>query len=99
MLINSSLIFLSNSKSSLPITYISKMYVILYVPSVFFSDLIVHVYLFDVYEGKNLPSGKKSYAVSFILQDETKTLNEKQIENIMSRLIKSFEAKIGATLR
>ena len=61
--------------------------------------LLKDVYLFDVYEGKNLPSGKKSYAVSFILQDETKTLNEKQIENIMSRLIKSFEAKIGATLR
>ena len=61
--------------------------------------LLKDVKLFDVYEGKNLPAGKKSYAVSFILQDENKTLNEKQIENIMSRLIKSFETKIGATLR
>ncbi len=57
------------------------------------------VSLFDVYEGKNLPAGKKSYAVSFILQDETKTLNEKQIDNLMSRLIKNLESKLGATLR
>lgn len=61
--------------------------------------LLKEVYLFDVYEGKNLPAGKKSYAVSFILQDETKTLNEKQIENLMSRLIKNLETKLGATLR
>ena len=61
--------------------------------------LLKDVYLFDVYEGKNLPAGKKSYAVSFILQDENKTLNEKQIDNLMSRLIKNFETKIGATLR
>ena len=61
--------------------------------------LLKDVYLFDVYEGKNLPAGKKSYAVSFILQDETKTLNEKQIDNLMSRLIKNLEAKLGATLR
>ena len=57
------------------------------------------VSLFDVYEGKNLPAGKKSYAVSFILQDETKTLNEKQIDNLMTRLIKNLESKLGATLR
>ena len=61
--------------------------------------LLKGVSLFDVYEGKNLPAGKKSYAVSFILQDESKTLNEKQIENLMSRLIKNFETKLGATLR
>ena len=61
--------------------------------------LLKDVKLFDVYEGKNLPAGKKSYAVSFILQDENKTLNEKQIENIMSRLIKSFDTKLGAPLR
>ncbi len=61
--------------------------------------ILKNTYLFDVYEGKNLPEGKKSYAVSFILQDETKTLNEKQIENLMSRLIKNLETKLGATLR
>ncbi|MEG1585916.1 MAG: phenylalanine--tRNA ligase subunit beta [Bacteroidales bacterium] len=61
--------------------------------------LLKDVYLFDVYEGKNLPEGKKSYAVSFILQDETKTLNEKQIDNLMSRLIKNLETKLGAALR
>ena len=61
--------------------------------------LLKDIYLFDVYEGKNLPAGKKSYAVSFILQDETKTLNEKQIDNLMTRLIKNLEIKLGATLR
>ncbi|MEG2947344.1 MAG: phenylalanine--tRNA ligase subunit beta, partial [Bacteroidales bacterium] len=61
--------------------------------------LLKDIYLFDVYEGKNLPAGKKSYAVSFILQDETKTLNEKQIDNLMTRLIKNLETKLGATLR
>ncbi len=61
--------------------------------------ILKSVSLFDVYEGKNLPEGKKSYAVSFILQDETKTLNEKQIDNLMSRLIKNLETKLGATLR
>ena len=57
------------------------------------------VNLFDVYEGKNLPEGKKSYAVNFTLQDEEKTLNDKQIESIMSRIQKSLEEKLGATLR
>jgi phenylalanyl-tRNA synthetase, beta subunit, non-spirochete bacterial len=61
--------------------------------------LLKEVYLFDVYEGKNLPAGKKSYAASFILQDETKTLNDKQIDNFMTRLIKNLETKLGATLR
>ena len=55
--------------------------------------------LFDVYKGKNLPDGKKSYAVSFVLQDEEKTLAEKQIEGIMSKLQKAFEVKLGASLR
>jgi len=55
--------------------------------------------LFDVYEGKNLPEGKKSYAVSFVLQDEEKTLEEKQIENIMYKLQQAFENKLGASLR
>ena len=55
--------------------------------------------LFDVYEGKNLPDGKKSYAVSFMLQDEEKTLDEKQIEGIMQKLQGAFENKLGASLR
>ena len=57
------------------------------------------VELFDVYEGKNLPEGKKSYAVNFILQDETKTLNDKQIEAIMTKLINNLKQKLGAELR
>ena len=61
--------------------------------------LLKDVYLFDVYEGKNLESGKKSYAVSFILQDETKTLNDKQIESIMNRIIANLQQKLNAKLR
>ncbi|MDR2057079.1 MAG: phenylalanine--tRNA ligase subunit beta [Dysgonamonadaceae bacterium] len=61
--------------------------------------LLKEVSLFDVYEGKNLPEGKKSYAVSFILQDEEKTLTDKQIESIMSRIQKKLEEKLGAQLR
>lgn len=57
------------------------------------------VSLFDVYEGKNLPEGKKSYAISFTLQDHQSTLTEKQIEKIMSKLQKTYEQKLGATLR
>ena len=61
--------------------------------------LLKNVYLFDVYEGKNLEEGKKSYALSFILQDTENTLKDTQIENIMNRLKKTFEEKFGATLR
>ena len=61
--------------------------------------LLKSVELFDVYEGKNLPAGKKSYAVNFILQDETKTLNDKQIEAIMSKLTANLKNKLGAELR
>ena len=61
--------------------------------------LLKEVKLFDVYEGKNLEAGKKSYAVNFILQDETKTLNDKQIDAIMSKLIANLESKLGAKLR
>ena len=61
--------------------------------------LLKSVELFDVYEGKNLPEGKKSYAVNFILQDETKTLNDKQIEAIMTKLINNLKQKLGAELR
>ena len=62
-------------------------------------QLLKNVNLFDVYEGKNLPKGKKSYAVSFTLQDEHKTLTDKQIDKIMSKLQSSFEKQLGAELR
>jgi len=61
--------------------------------------LLKQVELFDVYEGKNLPAGKKSYAVNFILQDEEKTMNDKQIDAIMQKLIASMKKQIGAELR
>ena len=61
--------------------------------------LLKQVSLFDVYEGKTLDLGKKSYALSFILQDPENTLKDKQIDNIMQRLQKTFETKFGARLR
>jgi phenylalanyl-tRNA synthetase beta chain len=61
--------------------------------------LLKKVTLFDVYEGKNLESGKKSYAVSFILQDETKTLTDGQIDGIMKKMLTNFETKLDAKLR
>lgn len=61
--------------------------------------LLKNVFLFDVYEGKNLEAGKKSYALSFILQDAENTLKDTQIENIMNRLKATFEEKFHATLR
>lgn len=57
------------------------------------------VELFDVYEGKNLPAGKKSYAVNFILQDESKTLNDKQIDTIMTKVITNLKKELKAELR
>ena len=57
------------------------------------------VNLFDVYEGKNLEVGKKSYAVNFILQDENKTMNDKQVDAIMNKIIQSLEKQLGAKLR
>lgn len=62
-------------------------------------QLLKEVSLFDVYQGKNLPEGKKSYAISFTLQDENKTLNDKQIDKIMSKLQQNFENQLGAELR
>ncbi len=62
-------------------------------------QLLKNVSLFDVYNGKNLPKGKKSYAVSFTIQDENKTLTDKQIDKIMSKLQANFESKLGAELR
>ena len=61
--------------------------------------LLKKVELFDVYQGKNLPDGKKSYAVNFILEDEERTLNDKQIEAIMQKIIKNLTNKLGAELR
>jgi len=62
-------------------------------------NLLKHVDLFDVYEGDKLEEGKKSYAVSFLLQDENKTLNDKQIDKVMQKLQQTFEKNVGATLR
>ena len=62
-------------------------------------SLLKEINLFDVYQGKNLPEGKKSYAVSFILQDTTKTLTDAQIDKTMSKLQGNFEKELGATLR
>lgn len=61
--------------------------------------LLKEVDLFDVYEGDKLPEGKKSYAVSFVLQDENKTLADKQIDKIMQKLQQTFEKSLDAVLR
>ena len=61
--------------------------------------LLKKVELFDVYEGKNLPAGKKSYAVNFILQDEQKTLNDKAIDAVMQKIIQSLKKQLNAELR
>ena len=62
-------------------------------------NLLKSVSLFDVYEGEKLGTDKKSYAVSFIIQDTEKTLNDKQIDKIMQKLIKSYQKQLGAELR
>ena len=62
-------------------------------------SLLKDINLFDVYQGKNLPEGKKSYAVSFTLQDNTKTLTDEQIDKIMNKLQKNLENEVGASLR
>ena len=61
--------------------------------------LLKSVVLFDVYEGKNLEEGKKSYAINFTLQDAEKTLQDKQIDKVMQNLIKAYETKLGAKIR
>jgi phenylalanyl-tRNA synthetase beta chain len=61
--------------------------------------LLKDINLFDVYEGENLPEGKKSYALSFTIQDSSKTLTDVQIDKIMSKLQKNFETELGASLR
>jgi phenylalanyl-tRNA synthetase beta chain len=62
-------------------------------------SLLKDINLFDVYEGENLPEGKKSYAISFIIQDSSKTLTDTQIDKIMGKLQKNFETELGASLR
>ena len=61
--------------------------------------LLKKVELFDVYEGDKLPAGKKSYAVNFILQDEEKTMGDKQIDAIMQKLIANIKKQLNAELR
>jgi phenylalanyl-tRNA synthetase beta chain len=61
--------------------------------------LLKEVNLFDVYQGEKLPAGKKSYAVSFTLQDESKTLTDKQVEKVMEKLLQAFENELGIKLR
>ncbi|HKJ48170.1 MAG TPA: phenylalanine--tRNA ligase subunit beta, partial [Christiangramia sp.] len=61
--------------------------------------MLTNVNLFDVYQGKNLPEGKKSYAVSFIFQDEHKTLTDKQVDKMMNKLQHRFEKELKAELR
>lgn len=61
--------------------------------------LLKKVDLFDVYLGKNLPEGKKSYAIKFIFQDENKTLTDKQVDKLMSKFQQQFEKQLGASLR
>ena len=61
--------------------------------------LLRHVELFDVYEGDKLPAGKKSYAIAITLQDNEKTLQDKQIEAVMAKIVKNLTARLNATLR
>ncbi|MDE5595899.1 MAG: phenylalanine--tRNA ligase subunit beta, partial [Muribaculaceae bacterium] len=62
-------------------------------------NILRSVSLFDVYEGKNLPAGKKSYAITMMLQDNEKTLQDKYIDQVMNRIIANLEKKLGAQLR
>ena len=61
--------------------------------------LLKAVNAFDVYEGKNLPEGKKSYALSFILQDKESTLTDAVIEKVMNKLTDTYKSQFGAELR
>ena len=62
-------------------------------------NILKRLKLFDVYEGEKIEEGKKSYAISFILQDESKTLTDKRIDKVMQNLLKAFENRLGAQLR
>jgi phenylalanyl-tRNA synthetase beta chain len=61
--------------------------------------ILTSVQLFDVYEGKNLPKGKKSYGISFTFQDKNKTLTDKQVDKIMEKLQQNFSKELKAELR
>ena len=61
--------------------------------------LLKEVDLFDVYEGDKIEAGKKSYALSFVLQDEEKTLTDKQIDKVMAKISRTFEQELGAVVR
>ena len=61
--------------------------------------LLKEVGIFDVYKGDKLPAGKKSYALSFVIQDEEKTLTDKQIDGIIQKLITNFEKEVNASVR
>jgi phenylalanyl-tRNA synthetase beta chain len=61
--------------------------------------LLRQVGLFDVYEGKNLEAGKKSYAISFTLQDSSKTMTDQQVDQAMERVRKALDEKLGAKVR
>lgn len=62
-------------------------------------SLLKDINLFDVYEGSNLPEGKKSYAVSFVIQDNSKTLTDQQIDKIMNKLTHNLQSELGVSLR
>ena len=62
-------------------------------------QLLKEMNVFDVYEGDKMAAGKKSYAISFVLQNTDKTLTDEEIEGTMSKLLKQFEKELGATLR
>ena len=63
------------------------------------SKILKSVNLFDVYEGDKLPEGKKSYALSFTMADDSKTLTDKYVDKVMEKLMKSFTDKAGAEIR
>ena len=63
------------------------------------SSLLSQINLFDVYKGNKLPDGKKSYAISFVFEDNSKTLTDYQIDEIMSKLISELEKGVGAEIR
>lgn len=62
-------------------------------------QLLDNVELFDVFTGKGIPDGKKSYALSFTLSDKNKTLTDKQIDKTMQRIAQQYEKQLGVTLR
>ena len=61
--------------------------------------LIKGITLFDVYEGENLPKNKKSYGISFKIQDDEKTLSDKEIDEIMNKVIENLKKEFGVELR